>query len=80
MADYCDHGFRKGRRCPQCKPSGKRGRRRSIYENRGPVSVEGDDEARWTYLGTLDRQTGGASIDYSRANGWVPLGEYLWRR
>jgi hypothetical protein len=76
---YCQHGYRKARHCPQCALPGERGRRRSVYEGRELVSVA-EDEPRWTHLGTIDRFTGQASVDYSRVARWRPLSEFLrWR-
>ena len=44
----------------------------------GEIWPTGDprpDEEEWSHLGEL-----GPSTDYSRATGWRPLGEFLWRR
>jgi hypothetical protein len=92
MSDHCVHGFAKGRRCPQCGGSGRdvafvrassdfapRAARPpqtgSVYEGRAAPS----DSGRWIRLGELDEH-GRGFVDYSRADGFVPIEEFLWRR
>jgi hypothetical protein len=79
VSDYCEHGYRSAKRCPECR----RPKRVSVYEHRPLLMVDPDgdyESGEWTYLGTLDPRTGRSSVDYSRARRWRSLTEFLWRR
>ena len=45
-----------------------------------PAGVAEDEagEERWVRLGEIDRD-GRSDVDYSKASGWRPLSEVLWR-
>jgi hypothetical protein len=43
-----------------------------------PVEDLPDEE--WRPIGEIDPLTGRANVDYSKASGWRPLHEWLWRR
>ena len=80
VSDFCEHGFRHGgRRCPECRRPVPE--RVSVYENRPLLMAGGgDDEDGWEPLGSIDPVTGRVDVSYSRAGGWRPLSEFLWRR
>ncbi len=66
MTDYCEHGHRKGKRCPVCgernKGGGKQAQRRSVYEDRdldGAGVGQTDEWRRWQYGSIGIRYTAG---------------------
>ena len=66
MSDYCEHGFAKGKRCPECRPRvrDRVKRRISRYSRGGDLVVAGSrgwrkESETWTRpLGTVDMATG----------------------
>jgi hypothetical protein len=42
--------------------------------------VEEIPDEEWRLLGEIDPIREGSTVDYSKARGWRPLGEVLWRR
>jgi hypothetical protein len=61
-----EHHFTLNLRTGQVRPTG---------ETEGP-----DHEEEWTEIGELDPVTGSSTVDVSKASGWRPVEEFLWRR
>jgi hypothetical protein len=43
-------------------------------------AVEDLPDEDWRPLGEIDPATGRSTVDYSKASGWRPLRDFLWRR
>jgi hypothetical protein len=39
-----------------------------------------EENWHWRPLGEIDPATGRSTVDYSKASGWRPLRDFLWRR